>query len=385
MNIALSLVSSIIAKSSALIAWFKLLTTDPANSTPTKGATVFSRATGGTAFDANGLLVSYAPNVPRYQDGGLLIEQKSTNLCTRYAVAIRRSAVPRVLGIAPDGTVTAENFVKNAVTDSSPIGWFTLGTPTAVGTVMTVSLYMKPIGGGASYGLYSPMFGAINMPRPELDPNAVYNPVTGYYRVQTQVTSSGNAGNLLIYHNSFSTSTGNGIDGNYIWGAQVEAGSKATSLIKTFGAPVTRDADVCYTATANIPTLANGATFVWRGALPNDGLIHEAVATKSAYVIIRRHSNGNVTAYVGGILMGGVAGIDTAIRTFSLRTNGSNLHELLIDGVVAITSTATGLVQPTVPLYVGSWNGSIHYLNDSIQSFAMYDKRLTDAEIQGLG
>jgi len=314
----------------------------------------------------------------------LLIEQKSTNLCTNSTVALRQSAVPRVLGIAPDGTVTAENFVKRAATNSSAIGGFTLGTPTAVGTVTTLSLYVKPIGNGATYGLYCPMFGAINMPRPELDPNAVYNPVTGYYRVQTQFTSSGNAGNLWIYHNSYSVSTGNGIDGNYIWGAQIEAGSKATSPIKTIGAPVTRAADVCYTATANIPTLANGATFVWRGALPNDGLLHEAFATSTGYVIVRRHPNRNVTAYVGGILMGGVAGIDTAVHTYALRTNGSNLHELLIDGVVAITSTATGLAQPITPLYIGSWEAWIHYLNDSIQSFAMYDKALTDAEIQRL-
>jgi len=150
-------------------------------------------------------------------------------------------------------------------------------------------------------------------------------------------------------------------------------------------AGTTRDADVCYTATANIPTLANGATFVWRGALPADGVVHTAFRSSPEHTIIRRLSNGDINTWVGGIMFVGVAGIDTAVHTYAIRTNGSNIHELLIDGVVVVTSHGTGLIQPTTSLYMGSYNGSAEFLNDSTQSFSTHDKRLTDAEIQGLG
>jgi len=348
-SITSSIVSSIIAKSSALIAWFKLLTTDPANSTPTKGATVFSRATGGKAFDANGLLVSYAPNMPRYQNGGLLIEQASTNLFTYSdqfdnAVWIKSgAAITPNAAIAPDGKTTADKITPYATSGDNRIV-----RRITVGVALRMSIYASPAGynflqgwSWAGGNTSSVCFDLANGVISANTLNATMEKqINGFYRCSWDI----DAANALVTFRAAPIMgagqgfiTGDSTSGIYIWHAQLETGSKATSPIKTLGAPVTRAADICYTATANIPTLANGATFVWRGALPNDGLIHEAFATSTGYVIVRRHPNRNVTAYVGGILMGGVAGIDTAIRTFSLRTNGSNLHELLIDGVVAIT------------------------------------------------
>jgi len=373
-SITSSIASSILAASSTIAAWFKLLTTNPVNSSPTQGTTTFIRASAANYIDSAGVLRSAAVDTPRYQDGGLLIEQASTNICTNSEVGVMGASVPRALGVAPDGTVTAENFVKTTATSSTPIGRLTLGTPPAAGTVVTVSLYMKPIGNGVSYGLYSPMLGFINMPHPELDPNAVYNPVTGYYRVQAQLTSTGTAGDLLIYHKSFSTSAGNGVDGNYVWGVQLEVGSKATSYIKTVGAAATRAADICYTAATNIPNLTRGAEFVWKGALPNDGGLHVAFRSSPAHTLVRRHSNGTIEALIAGNWIGMAAGIDTAVHTYTLRTNGSNLHELLVDDVVVLTSTQTGMTQPTTPMYIGSTNGWAEFSNSSTQSFAMYSK-----------
>jgi len=384
-SITSSIVSSIIAKSSAIAAWFKLLTTDPANSTPTKGATVFSRATGGKAFDSNGLLVSYAPNVPRQQDGGLLIEEYSTNIC-RYsqdftnAVWIKRGAasVTANTHVAIDGNTTADTLSVAAMGTGDI---FQVSSGFTAGAKVSPSIFIQRISTTGILVIGDPAHGTgkweINL---ALLGNGINRIKESHAAVTVVIAFAATAGSngLHFYEKNGATIS------FAAWGAQVEAGSKATSYIKTFGAPVTRDADVCYTATANIPTLANGATFVWRGALPNDGATHTAIETSPNYVIVRRALNGNIEAYAGNLFLGGVGGIDTAIHTFSLRTNGINLHELLIDGVVVKTSIATGLLQPTAPLYIGSWGGNTVFLNGSIQSFAMYDIALTDAEIQRL-
>ena len=58
---------------------FRLNTHNPNASKPTKGATTFTRASKGWAFDSSGVLQEYAVDVPRQQDGGLLLEEGSTN------------------------------------------------------------------------------------------------------------------------------------------------------------------------------------------------------------------------------------------------------------------------------------------------------------------
>jgi len=118
--------------------------------------------------------------------------------------------------------------------------------------------------------------------------------------------------------------------------------------------------------------------------LPDDGVYHVAFRSSPNHTFLDRSPDGSVGWWLGGVFAAGVSGVDTAVHTYALRTNGNNLHELLIDGVVVKTLTTTGLLQPTNQMYIGSTNGKVHHLNGSTQSFATYDKALTDAEIQRL-
>jgi len=389
----------------AIAAWFKLLTTTPAASSPTQGATSFSRASSGTAVDANGLLVSYAANVPRQQDGGLLIEQSSTNLCV-YSEQVDNAAWNKAGALitadtiaSPDNAATADEL-KEATFGAQHRAFQVV--PITNGVTYTLSAFVKRGSGtrNAQLGISSGGIGARTYF--DLGAGTVANASTGtgtiksigngWFRITATGIVNGTTATLFLANTIGTTTgaesyTGDGTSSLYWWGAQLETGSKATSYIKTLNAPVTRAADVCYTATANIPTLANGATFVWKGALPDDGdgLTHAAFRSTPYHTILWRSSNGSVVTYIGSIYMGGVSGIDAAVHTYAVRTNGSNLHELLIDGVVVLTSTKTGLMQPITPIYIGSTTGTAHFLNDSMQSFTMYDTALTDAELQGLG
>jgi len=393
MNIERSLEQAIeisVEIASAIAAWFKLLTLDPANSKPTQGATTFTRASAANYFDSAGVLHSAAVNTPRYQDGGLLIEQASTNLALNSAHFFNEGynfigvALVNNAGIAPDVTTTAWS-AADAIASFNQNNYTVL-----VDTLTrTVSRYIKGNSGvvyltcfmnGAGTAVESAYInfatgstvGTTANAKVEVLPN-------GWYRLSCSVV---NASVTALVTRTVYDGNQAGVMG---WGAQVEVGSSATSYIKTLGAPVTRAADICYTATANIPTLANGATFVWKGALPADGVFHNAIRSTPTHTLLRRMPSGAIEAYVGGVFIGAKSNIDKAVHTYAIRTNGSNLHELLIDGVVGATQTATGLLQPTTPLYIGSTNGSSAFLDGSTQAFSTHDKWLTDAEIQGLG
>jgi len=359
---------------------------------------VFTRASAANYFDSAGVLRSAAVNTPRYQDGGLLIEQGSTNLAsnseTTISIATNSVTTPAPINNAVDsplGALTAwsipdgatgfnqHNTVIPANTLSYTLSRYVTGTSGSVSLGQTgINAVDSLSNGQANLDLATMVVSGTAAARVKV----AYVGLAGtakWYRLSVTFVNSG-AGTIFV-----SRETPSNIVGYASTGTQLEASATATSYIKTLAAPVTRAADICYTATANIPTLANGATFVWKGALPNDGLYHVAFRSSPNHTLMWRTANGSLVTYVGSVYMGGVAGIDTAIHTYALRTNGSNLHELLIDGVVVKTSTATGLMQPTTPIYIGSTTGTAYFLNDATQAFTMYDTSLTDAEIQGLG
>jgi hypothetical protein len=74
----------------------------------------------------------------------------------------------------------------------------------------------------------------------------------GWYRIGGTITDNGGSTLFLIGMNDGTTSyTGDGTSGFYIWGAQLEAGSKATSYIPTTGAAANRAADVASISGSN--------------------------------------------------------------------------------------------------------------------------------------
>jgi len=407
-SITSSIASSIIATSSALAVWFKLLTTDPVNSSPTQGATVFSRATGGKAFDSNGLLVSYAPHAPRQQDGGLLIEQASTNSANpanwRTAAGyISWNAGTTIVadqvgidGVANKAVTIADTSASSIASRAASIITITADTNThwqSIAVKKSSAAYIPRIQFQIRVGASVTVTAYIDTVTGQLSASTPASVVVesrgDFWIVKAPITNNGAGTRLDIIVYPAARATLNSASDQTLTGScvvdwtQVELNKARATSPGAAGA--TRAADICYTANANIPTLANGATFVWKGALPNDGVTHTAFRSSPMHTLLRRMPNGNVQWWLGAVALGNAAGIDTATHTYAIRTSGSGLHELLIDGVVVATSTATGLLQPTTPIYIGSTSGAVEFLNDSTQSFATYDKRLTDAEIQGLG
>ena len=95
----------------------------------------------------------------------------------------------------------------------------------------------------------------------------------GWWRCTGTGTSTGTSASCRIYsHPTASSSfTGNGVDGVYVYGAQVEAGSYPTSYIPTSGTTVTRNRDTSLTSgLSSVINSVEGVIFLEMAALAND-------------------------------------------------------------------------------------------------------------------
>ena len=242
---------------------------------PTPGAAPSSTAYYGPRFD-------YDP-VTR-QPKGILIEEARTNLLT-YSEQFN-NAVWLMLGTAgasrtanattaPDGTSNADRYTVGTGTGAWYIANYA-NQNIVNGQAYTFSVYIKANGLnfvfvrphnnspnlGPSGFIVSLIDGAITYPSSPLAPastGTATNVGNGWWRITATSTangtvtpSTGGPGIWPCNSTAFSATsgtapanfTGDGTSGIYIWGAQLEAGSFATSYIPTIASTVTRSVDV---------------------------------------------------------------------------------------------------------------------------------------------
>lgn len=216
----------------------------------------FSRASSGTFFGSNGLLQTATTNVLRYQYNpvtlaftGLLIEASKTNLMLQSETFdngswTKTNATATANSInAPTGTLIADT-----ITASSTNGSFKQSFTSVSATVYTWSVFAKA-GTSSSINISCQATTAVFV--------AGFNLSTG---VASTVSGTGTAtitavGNGWYRCTATATSTGAGTgyfeiiiptsgQTAYLFGAQLEAGSTASSYIATTTVAVTRSADV---------------------------------------------------------------------------------------------------------------------------------------------
>jgi hypothetical protein len=239
-----------------------------------------TRATTATRVNASGLIESVASGIPRldyFASGGvvgcpaLLVEPQAQNIMAQSEnlsnsiewsqtfVNVSGSAIASPDGLASGTLLVAtsgnsqHNINKNATTSITS------------GTTITASCFFKAHGtntfvqiavGGFTFSPASP-FANFNLSGNGAITTGTYSSAfiqnygNGWYRCGLTATAAANGTNNLAIVPIIASGTarnptfaGDGVNGVYAWGAQVETGSVATSYIPTTAAAVTRNEEV---------------------------------------------------------------------------------------------------------------------------------------------
>jgi hypothetical protein len=347
---------------------------------------------------------------------GLLIEESRTNLLVRSeefndgAWTKTRSSVTANSVVAPDGALTGDTFIP-----STDLGSHILGSVSiAFGASLPVcgSVYFKAGGYsrlrvrlGQSSGLLTDVIADANTGTliAGTTANSTITPVgNGWFRFSVfGTTGVGNTAvtlQLWAYDNSAgfgqSDFAGNGYSGIYIWGAQLEAGSFATSYIPTTSAQVTRAADAASMTGTNFSSWyradegtiytefkANAASVGQSFASIDDGTTGNAI-----YLITSPSSSGSdrFQVNVSGVLQAAL-GASGFVATNTNKMSGAykvNDFSRVINGGTALTD-ASGNVPVVTALRIGN-QANINFLNGTMKKLAYYPKRLTNTQLQAL-
>ena len=372
---------------------------------PTDGSGdfTFSRASTATRTNASGVIESVASNVPRLDYSGgatcprLLLEGQRSNLVFRseefengyWTTSALNVSVSSNVVTAPDGTNTADLIVANAITSNVIYVRNSMTLP-STGTY-TFSVYAKKQNQN-TIGLRSISSGTlINY---DLDAETstggfIQNVGGGWFRIGFSYTAASTSESIYIYPLGTGTRTGNGVDGVYVWGAQLEAGSFVSSYIPTTTAAVTRLADLCSKTSIN-------------------SLIGQTEGTMFFGFNLTRY---NDTKTLGSIDVGDITNfititINAGIPRLTVRQSGSSTnlfmstqlafgnHKLAVgyksgDYVMYINGTQVGTSSSTI-YPVGTLtryvlgNSSYGELADSYNQAALFPTRLTNAQLAEL-
>jgi hypothetical protein len=341
---------------------------------------------------------------------GILVEEARTNIAlysqTFDAAQWGRNegALTNNATTAPDGTSTASSFIPTAgaVTLSN-----TSISPTLTDSVVyTASCFLKKNGydwakvilrskdsaseTGAWFNLNTGAVGTVDAGITA----AIQSVGSGWYRCSvvknagTGATSprfriaSTNADNVLAF-------TANGTSGLFIYQAQLEAGTGASSPIPTTTAAVTRAADAASVTGLSVPNphsmaaewtpgFDNGTSFRRTGALTNSG-------ATSDDTIYQRHTNNFSRMYTTADmdLLLGTANATTANKAaarFELNNGAGSLNGAATVAPDTSTTPTTGIDR----LLIGVGSLSTGPLNGTVSRIRIYNRALSDAQLQAL-
>jgi hypothetical protein len=396
----------------------------------------FTRATTATFVGSNGFIQTAAINTPRFgydpvtlAPRGLLIEEARTNLLLQsqtFETASWSKILSTVSSNAangPDNALTADKFIpNNGATISGAITSQDI-SKAASAITYTYSVFGKSDGFDRILLRCQDSGGSTNRANVTVNistgaivtaaaaagtfTNASARVTTyknGYFRVELTFTSSTDT--LLrsqIYALDSVATTGDGVKGILIWGAQLEAGGFATSYIPTVASTVARNADAASMTGTNFSSwynasegslVASGSFFAlgsntssYRNALVglSDGTsanamqIGKSVAGLTTDRPATFSSNGNFSQSISGVTI-----TASSIVTMALGLKANSVF-FAANGVAGVEDTSCS-VPIANQLGIGNFEaaGLNALLNGHIRAIAYYNTRLPNATLQAL-
>ena len=394
----------------------------------------FTRDSIGTYTDDMGIVKYASNNVPRFDHNfgtgeslGLLIEESRTNLIpysedfNNAAWTKRNISFTSNVATAPDGNTTADKIVPNSgsVYPADIYDSFTITTP------LTLSLWAKADGFNvinlnlANYGDngVEDAFLKVNVNTGALVENtgsaggfwtsySITPHSNGWYRI-TATTTDTTDGNAIVQFQvceddgSLTVTSGNGVKGILIWGAQLEAGSFPTSYIPTSGSTVTRAADYAKITGTNFTDFynQNEGTFFIDSAVARGSAYHGYVGSTTNSTanggpsynfnsLMSDGDNSDILLNIWDGTGGTQAMIAIAHPSGNMKAAGAfknNDFALSMNGSAVSTDTSGTIDTNQDQLWIGRRSyADAGWLNNSIKRVVYYNKRLPNAQLQGL-
>ena len=373
---------------------------------PTSGAGDFTvtRNTAARRFDSAGLVASVASGIPRldyYTSGGvtgcpaLLVEPAATNVLSYSEEfdnaawgksAMTVSTGTTALFTAPDGTTNADkiiatsgNVAHNINRSGIASAAYTFSVFAKAGEESVISLWLRGASVRAEFNLVSGTVSNITTTSARIE-----NYGNGWYRCTVYDSTAGTTAH--VYGRGGAAYAGNGSDGFYLWGAQLETGSVATSYIPTTTGTGSRSADVVSVSGAVSGSIGQTAgvfyadlTYSFKGssspsrwlqlfgASNNIGL---AIATTN---VVRSIVNGQ-----SDILA--LAPETTGAIKIAWAYDGTGTA-FFINGTKVTLSNGGGQTMSSLTSLSISGSDNTQLANARIRAIALYNTRLTDAEL----
>ena len=373
----------------------------------------------GAQLEEGSVATEYYPTTTRknlaridYSSGeaALLIEPQSTNIKT-YSEAIVTLNEYRVVSCSlitvsilnPSALNSCNLFVLNSGGSATGQEGVNFGNASLANlTKYTQSIFVKPFGtdvfrirsnsNGSVYDFTLTGNGEAPATSGILEGATIELMANSWYRCSwTFTTTSTVPGNRMDAW-VMKTSIANGTDGMYVWGAQLEVGSYATSYIPTVASAVTRNTDVISkTGISDLINSEEGTFFVDTRVFADDGVnrvISLSDGTGSNRISITFHITSRriqvVSTKAGGILFN--LEILTAIKTnfnkIALVFN-NNSAKFFINGVLIQQSpiTSSYAVGTLTKLSFDAGTLSVLPFDGQVQSLQLYKTALTDAQL----
>lgn len=377
--------------------------------------TFTGRTSTATFIGSNGLIQTAASGVARQQynplnlsaDPFVLLEEQRTNRFIQSAAVNGSwstygtpSNMQAAAAISPDGTLSAIQVTSDTGggVPTPGAGTFTFSFFVKQGTSATVRMWWAGLGLDPHWTFtFSTKVLTVN--------NRWTNPqVQEYGNGWFRISATTNHADLQNYYwGLYAAAAGQTF---FIWGAQIEAGSYATSYIPTTTAQVTRAADTSTSAQttrsadeASVNTLspwfsASAGTIYVEASIPASASTRGPVrfddGTANNRLMIR---DGGATRIDGRVISGGtsVANLESAATAFTANTTfkaalayAVNDFALSFNGGAALTDTAGALPSAISRLLIGDANASNTDKGALIRRITYYPRRMSNAELQTL-
>lgn len=377
----------------------------------------FTRASTATYFGADGLLKTAGINEPRFeydpvtrQPKGLLIEEQRTNIFL-YSEYFNNPYWSKIgvtidsdIAYSPTGNLSADKLTTTGGSDSGDIGGsvgFRLTyTSLNSSTVYTVSYFIKPITCNVinlSYDDTTDVKSVMKFNLTSLSTTVLTGTPSGkieyvgggWYRISMTFTSTTTGFARIGLQPSAGQTNGSYL---FLWGAQLEVGSNATSYIPTTTAQVTRSADNARLLDISWFRYDQGSFYCEASTSRTTGAVFTAFGNTPSlqqFEMVKLVNNAqfgvvNNGAYTANLQLGSVA----ANPTFKI-AGGYVVDNFAasVNGISPVTDISGQLPSLITTIQLGGYTAEPNTswgLDGHIKKLSYYPVRLTNTQLQQL-